>query len=577
MKWNKGLFHWLVIVVIACAIYVPGIQNSFTFLDDHVQVVDNPLVKSLHIESIKGMFSGFTVGMYQPVTTFFYAVTYSLFGENPAAFHLLSLVVHAINCFLVFKLLRHFLSSKSIGFLLAVLFLVHPIQVESVAWISALSNLLFSLFFLLAFGFYLKYRSTEKKKHLVFCFILFILSCLSKSAAVVFPIILLAYDYYISPKLTRTTLLQKVPFFAISILFGVVTIFGRETAGHLSDLTETFSTLDRIFLVSHSFLFYPLKFIFPYPLSAFYPYPSLTEGTLPLIYYVSPLGILLSIISIYLLRKKRLFLLGVGWFVATIILVLQFVPFGNQITTDRYLYLPLFGLLLILGFGIQRFKSSTLTYVLSPVLVLLAILSFQRVAIWENDKTLWTSVLETHPTVSQAYNNLGSFVLKENKNKEAFQYFNQAIELQPNYADAYSNRGNLLAQAGNSEAAIKDFNQAIALQPHADAYFNRANEYSKLNRLQEAISDYSSSISLQPRADSYTNRAFAYLKTRNIDLAKQDLLRAQKINPKYGRAYFLQGILEQNLGNRTAACKAFLKAANLGEENAKDAYSKTCR
>ena len=256
--------------------------------------------------------------------------------------------------------------------------------------------------------------------------------------------------------------------------------------------------------------------------------------------------------------------------------MLQFVPFGNQITTDRYIYLPLFGLLLILGSALQKVKESNLLVAAVIPIFILTTTSFKRVQIWQNDQTLWESVIETHPTVSQAYNNLGSFALKQNQSQQAFNYFNQAIQIQPNYADAYSNRGNLYAQAGNSSAAIKDFDTAIRLRPHADAYFNRANEFSNLNRLNEAISDYSESIKLDPRADSYTNRAFAYLKIQKVTLAQQDLKKAQQINPRYARAYFLEGIIEQNIGNKNAACSAFLKAANLGEANARKTYNQNC-
>lgn len=577
MSWGKSFIYGLAIAIIACAIYLPGIQNSFTYLDDHVQVVENPYLKYLDFKSIKNIFSNFFVGMYQPVTTFFYAVISALFGLNPEAFHSFSLILHIANSLVIFKLLQQFFQSKNLSFILTLLFVVHPMQVESVAWVSAFSNLLFSFLFLSAFWMYTKYKSENQNKYLFFSFTLFLLSCLSKSAAIVFPIVLFVYDYYLSNKIKFKLVVQKIPFFIVSIIFGVVTLMGRETAGHLSDLATTFDTLDRIFLVSHSFAFYQIKFLLPFGLSAFYPYPDLIQDSLPVAFYLSPILIVCLIACIVFFRKKSLLIFGALWFTVTIILVLQFVPFGNQITTDRYLYLPMFGLLLILGFTLQKVKESRLMLLSAFPILFFGFLSFQRVAIWENDETLWKSVLETHPNVSQAHNNLGSYSLKQNKNKAAFEYFNKAIQIQPNYADAYSNRGNLFAQAGNSDAALKDFDKAINLKPHADAYFNRANEYSKLNRLNEALTDYTKSIELEPRADSYTNRAFTYFKIKRNELARKDLKIAQKLFPNYGKAYFLEGIIEQNLGNKPAACSAFLKASKLGEKNASDAYSQTCR
>ena len=577
MKWDKRILYYSTIAIIACVLYLPNINNSFTFLDDHVQVVENPFIKSLDFQSVKGIFSSFFVGMYQPVTTLFYTITFALFGLNPSAFHLLSLLFHVANSWLIFKLLNCFFTNQNLSFLLCLVFLVHPMQVESVSWISAFSNLLFSFFFLAAFWTYLKYSQQQKASSLILCFGLFVLSCLSKSAAVVFPVALIAFDFFKTGTLKWKLLLQKLPFFAVSILFGIITIFGRETAGHLSDLTAAYSSFDRVFLVSHSVLFYPAKFLFPSQLSSFYPYPTFSHGVLPTLYYLSPVVLIGLGVVTYVKRENHLLLFGIMWFLITIALVLQFVPFGNQITTDRYLYLPLFGLLVLLGSVLQKLKNSKwLWFSILPLLVF-SFLSFQRTHIWENDEKLWKSVIKTHPSVSQAYNNLGSYVLKQNKNKQAFDYFNQAIQIQANYADAYSNRGNLFAQAGRSGEAMKDFNKAIQLQPHADAYFNRANEYSKLNRLDQAILDYSRSIELQPRADSYTNRAFTYLKLKKISLAREDLSSAQKLSPSYGRAYFLEGILEQNLGNKADACAAFLKAANFGDKNAAQAYSQSCR
>ena len=576
MNLSKNIRYGLTIVIVACIIYIPGFSNSFTYLDDHVQVVENPFIKSLSYESIKGMFSTYFVGMYQPVTTLFYAIVNSLFGLQPEAYHGLSLLLHIANSLLVFKLLQQFFNSKNVNFLLTLIFVVHPMQVESVAWVSAFSNLLFSFFLLLAFWHYIQYQKEQDLKYNIYYFIFFLLSCLSKSAAVVFPIILIAQDLFISGGFKIKQLLQKLPLLGVSIAFGLVTIFGRESAGHLSDLAQTYTVLDRIFLVCHSFLFYPIKFLIPLQLSAFYPYPQLTGGQLPILYYVSPILLIGIAVALFIFRSKKLLLFGALWFAISIFLVLQFVPFGNQITTDRYVYLPMFGLLLIIGYFVKKVKTKNLLLFASVPIVLFTTQSLQRVNIWQNDKKLWTSVIETHPTVSQAYNNLGSFALKQNQRKEAFNYFNLAIKLQPNYADACSNRGNLYAQSGNSEAALKDFNKAIGLKPHADAYFNRANEYSNLNRLQEAISDYSKSIELQARADSYTNRAFTYLKTQQIALAQKDVKMAQTLDPNYGRAYFLEGVIEQNIGNKNAACSAFLQAANLGETNAKKAYNQAC-
>lgn len=576
MNLKENILHPFLLTLFAVFIYFSGINFQFTFLDDYVQVVENPYIKSFDFNSLKGIFSHFFVGMYQPLTTTFYTIVYSFFGLNPAAYHTLSLLFHIANGILVFKLLHSWLGSNKLSFILSLIFIAHPMQVESVAWISALSTLVFTFFTLLSCLFYLRYYSDKSNKNYLLCLLLFVLACLSKSSAVILPILLLGIDFLQHRKFELKALLEKAPFFIVSLLFGIITLVGRETAGHLSDLSVDFNLIDRIFLVSHSILFYPFKFLLPINLSAFYPYPELINNSLPISYYLS-LPILLSMLALLIWqRKNHSLLFGMFWFFVGLILVLQLVPVGNQITTDRYIYLPMVGLLLIIGNFLKKLLSEKVLLILLLIPIILGIMSFSRTQIWENDETLWKSVIEVEPNVSQAYNNLGSYVLKQNKSKLAFGYFNQAIQIQPNYADAYSNRGNLYAQAGNSAAALNDFNIAIQLKPHADAFFNRANELSKQNKLQEAILDYSKSIDLAPKVDSYTNRAFAYLKLGQFEAAQKDLNIAIKIDVRYSRSYFLYGLLEQRLGNKNGACNYFSKASKLGEVNATAALQQYC-
>ena len=571
--------NWLFIatLLISCfATYYSSLNYNFTHLDDYVQVVDNTNIRSIELSSIKKIFSSTSVGMYQPVSTLFYALSYQFFQLNPFGYHLLSLIFHLINALLFYQLAKQFFKNEKLNYLLTLIFALHPIQVESIAWVSAFSNLAYSCFSLAGLLFYLKFNKENKATNYIICLAFFILAALSKSAAVIFPLIIILIDFY-QNKSIKKNWLNKVPFLLIAIVFGIITLQSRETAGHLSDLSSNFNAFDRVFLIAHSILFYPIKFIFPSGLSAFYPYPEIINNLLPINYYLSLVALSLLGIVVYRFRKHRLIWFGVAFYLICIGLLIQIVPFGNQITTDRYIYLPMIGLLFVLGFLLNKIDLKRYFNLLYLVPVVLAILSINRTSIWEDDEKLWNSVIAEYPNVSQAYNNLGSVALEKNNPVKALQHFNKAIELQANYADAYANRGNIYSQQGKSAKAIQDFNTAISLQSHADAYFNRANEFSKLGDINSAIQDYTSSLKIQERADTYTNRAFNYLKLGKLALAKQDLENSLNINPNFERSYFLLGLLEQRNGNLSKACNLFKKAMSLGSENAKLAIQKSCR
>lgn len=573
----KPLIGLIIIYLVATWVFSQSLSFDFTYLDDQEQIVQNPNIKSLNFNKLIDIFKSTSVGMYQPISTFFYAIVHTIGGLNPKAYHILSLVFHFLNILLVFQVFKKFHFTTNLALILTAIFAVHPMQVESITWLSAYSNLCFSFFFLLALLSYIKFTDRNYKVFYFLSLVLFILSGLAKSTAVVFPIVLIAYDFIIKEKALLKASLNKLPFLIVSIGLGIITIVSRESAGHLSDLSISFSWFDRIFLICHSILFYPVKFIAPINLSAFYAYPELSNGNLPALYYLSPLAILLIGVLLWRFRPNKVMLFGMVFYAIGISLVLQFIPVGNQLTTDRYIYLPMLGFLLIIAHFLSKLKSQKLVPFLIIIPLLLALLSYERTKVWENDKSIWTDVITKNPKVAQAYNNLGSYALKENNGKLAMQHFNKAIELKPYYADAYSNRGSLYADLGNSEKAFQDLNQAIQLRPHADAYYNRANEFVKMKDLNSALADYAESLKLKPSPDAYTNRAFVYAQMRQTQKAMDDLNRAIRLNQNYGQAYFLKGMIYNGEGNKNQACSELNKAARLNHVKAKQAIQQLCR
>lgn len=567
----------LLIFFLSLIAFFPGLNNDFTHLDDQVQVVENTNLQSLDWQNIKAIFSSTSVGMYQPISSFLYAITYQFNGANAFSFHLLSLLFHLLNIFLVFTLLQKLKLEKAKALLLTAIFALHPMQVESVSWVSAFSNLIFSYFYLLALIKYRDFQLQKRGKQIALTLLFFILALLSKSSAVTLPLALLALDYFEKQKITFKDWLNKLPFFALSIVFGLITVFSRESAGHLSDLSVQFDWFDRLFLISYSVFFYPLKWLFPFELSAFYPYPELSNGFLPWIYYASSIVLLAVFWMLWKQRKRTYLILGSLFYLFSISVVLQIIPVGNQLTTDRYIYLPMLGLLLIVYELTQSIPIKKLLPFFAVWAILLLVASHQRTKIWANDQLIWEDVIDKHPKVAQAHNNLGSYLLQKGQAQKAFKHFNQAVQLKPYYADALSNRGNLYSQQGNTQKALQDFNEAIKHRPHADAYFNRANEYVRLGELQKAITDYSESAALNASPDTYTNWAYALLQLKKVSEAEDKLQKALQLNPQFAQAHFLSGMLAQQQNEMTKACVHFQKAAQQNHSQAKQAMGRFCQ
>lgn len=575
---KKSNFLFLFAIGIAIlATYFSSFENAFTYLDDQVQVVNNSTIKQLSAENVKAIFSSTSVGMYQPMTTLIYAVIYQLNGLSPFAFHFASALFHFLNTLILFLLLKELKFTHWLLYLMCTIFAMHPMQVESVAWVSAFSNLVFTSFYLSSLLLYLHFINGKKKLHYWLSCFLFLLSCFSKATAISLPLILIAIDFYQHKNLKWKNLVNKLPFLLVSITFGLIAINSREAAGHLSDLSLNFGLIDRVFLISYSLLFYPIKFLWGFNLSAFYPYPELSNGFLPWAYYAAFLVLLGCVGLLYKFRNQKELLIAALLYLLMIAPTLHFVPVGNQLTTDRYIYLPMLGLLLFLGFLFKNLPMNYFKYATIFLAVGLGLMSFERSKVWQNDKQLWTDVIAKHPNVAQAYNNLGSYVLLEGKKQEAFQNFDKAIQLKPYYADAYNNRGNLYSQAGKSEKAMADFNKAIELRPHADAYFNRGNELSKSGNFQMAIDDYSQSLSLKKSSDTYTNRAFAKMNLNADAEAVNDLKSALKLDPTYHQAYFLLAMEARKRVDFDAACRYLQKAAQYGNQKAAAGFRELCQ
>ena len=405
-----------ILFVISMLAFAPMTKNSFiSTWDDGIYVIQNKLLPDLSWRGVVNIFSygdelQKQINNYHPITILSLALNYKFSGLSPTSYHITNMVFHSFNALLVF-LFTFYLSRKRLlpAVISGLLFALHPMHVESVAWISERKDVLYTFFFLGGLIAYLKYLEDEKIWKLSLAFMLFLFSCLSKAMAVPFPIILLLIDYLHRRNFSWKLVIEKIPFFILALVIGWMSV--NLQALSAINKFETFTFYQRIMHASFGFITYIQKFFLPTGLSAFYPYPAITTtGLLPLSFRVAPFICLTAVILLAWLATiktgiSRIIVFGILFYFFTVALVLQFLSVGLAIMADRYTYIPYIGLSFIVGmiadYFIQK-KSSVkfIGYGLSAAVGILCVVFFvqtnNRTRVWKNDIVLWTDVLQQY-------------------------------------------------------------------------------------------------------------------------------------------------------------------------------------
>lgn len=610
-----GYYMVLIIILILTAlIYFPTFNNDFINLDDHLQVTENPDIKSLSLNGIKTIFTSNYVGMYQPLTTLIFAFEYAVFGLNPSGYHLISLIFHLLNVILIFYFCILLFKNYQTAMIVSALFACHPLFVEAVGWVSARSTLTYSFFYLLSLIFYLGNKESNKRLYYFLSLLFFTFSMLSKAMAVTLPLILFLLDYYQKRKINWKLVIEKTPYFLIAITFGIVAVFIRENVGDLNSTNYYFDFGDRLIISFYQIVWYFSMAFFPLSLSSYYPDPT----NISLIYYMSPAFILILTALVVFLKKIRKELIFATLFLLISVgIVLKLFLFFDQNVTGRYTYLAYFGLFALFAILIQRIPlfGRKAIYSFIPVLVIVVFFSYQtneRIKVYKNSFTLWTDVLSKFPESHLAYINMGDAYKNSGDYKKALEYvnkgmkyykapkaymlrgylhtynemysealddYNQVIIMQPEYYQAYSNRGNLFMKMNNISAAFDDYNMAIRLTPDiAGHYFNRAVAFDVTGDIQKAIEDYHSCLRLDPQfTDAYLNLSIDYLIEGNYQNAMDYINDAIELDKESGKLFMIRGEINSNLGLREKACEDYRKAAGFGFDEAVIEISKHCQ
>jgi len=577
MKYNKDWLYLLIILFLTFATFYSTLSNGFTNRDDPSYVLDNIIIQNLNLTNIKTIFSSSFVSNYQPLTMISYALEYRFFGAEPFIYHMTNLVLHLLNAMLIYLLTKRLTKSAITAGLCTVLFSIHPLHVESVAWIAERKDVLFALFYLGALNSYFSYTQGDRPRtFFTITILLFLLSLLSKPTAVSFPFVLLIIDFYLRRPLNLKLIYEKIPFFLAALLLGTITLYTQSHLVTREDIVaQDYGMLGRILLSCYALLRYVLQLIIPHQLSCVYPFPVKAEGFYLPILYLSPLILIaLWLIVWKLSRYSRHIAFGLLFFVVSIFINLPFLLIGNAYMADRYTYIPSFGLFFIAGIGIDRairkfpvsnWRKYTIVIFCLAYITQLCLSSFQRCQVWKNSYTLWSDVIEKHPQFAIAYNNRGSALFEQKKYPQAMQDFNQALKIHPDFAKAYYNRGCIFYRLKNQRIALSEINHSLVLNPnYIEAYYMRGIIYQEMGQDDKALNDFNVFLRLKPNhLQAYSKRGNLLLKKGKYNSAIADFSMAISINRNSADLYNDRGVAYVAKGDHASAAADYSRAIAL--------------
>ena len=647
---SKQLAVVIAILAITFICFSPTLSSKKLFInwDDPVYITKQDLITKLDAPHLKKIFSDHDASLnYHPLTVLSLAENYQFSKLQPFGYFFTNLLLHLFNTFLVFIFLyRLALSSNNFKLqtsnskpfwtaaIASVLFGIHPMHVESVAWAAERKDVLYCFFFLCSCIAYLSYIKTNHIKFLVACFILFLFSCLSKAMAVPLPLVLMLIDYYYfnlritnetelrntnvssirnSEKFVIRRLIEKIPFLIVSLILGYAAV-KIQSKGAISDFHQ-YTLAQKFMFAAYGFMMYWVKLFAPINLSAFYPYPTLNNGDVSFIYKISPLVALLIVtVPLFISYKKsksafRILLFGFGFFFLMVALVLQFLSVGAAIMADRYSYLPYIGAVFIIGAFISEYIENTKTRtlaiaVMTVITAFLAVGCYNRVKVWNDDEKLWTDVIDKYPYVTEneggtvkvtqvgvdiAYENRANFYRDHNEPDMAMADYELMTRLHSKSDGAYNNMGNFYgmkaqdaAAKGNRELAnqmfskaLEMYSEAIRLKPgNIESISNRGITYSSMGDHRKAIDDFTAALSINPAATNLlTNIAFEKLQLGLYSESIGDCNNALATNPTDANVLFYRGTDYINLAQYSEAISDLSNAVKINPANSNAWYN----
>jgi protein O-mannosyl-transferase len=593
LKQNYKSLVITILILLGLIIYSDIFHNSFHF-DDKFSITDNFAIRN--IQNLRNIWNFWPVRF---ITLISFALNYHFHGLQVFGYYIVNILIHIIASIGVYWLILLTFSSvyfkkdrlKEYSVLIALssalIFLSHPIQTESVAYIHQRATSLVGLFYIFSICFYARSRLLSRdnkdwKISYFFSWIFALLSIFTKENAVTLPLAILLYEYcffkdnkplkkgYILPFLALIPIIPALIFLAKSTtdlaIVNVTDIMRRPVSGYYYFLTQL-----RVLVTYIRLFFLPINqnLDYDYVLSKTFLDPAVIMSLV----FLSAI----LVIAIRVFNKYRLISFSIFWFFLTLVPESSFIPLRDDVIFEHRLYLPMVGYSLFLVSGLYYlFKAKGVKFLIIMLSLIVAgysIMTYARNLAWKDEFTLWDDAVRKSPLKARPYINRGLAYQDKGNFDQAILDYNKAIEIKPNLAEAYINRGLSYQDKGNFDQALLDYNKGIAIKPNlAEAYYNRGLAYQDKGNLDQAILDYNKAIEIKPEyADAYYNRGLVYQNKGNLNQTILDCNKAIEINPEYADAYYNRGLAYQDKGNLDQALLDYNKAIEI-KPNYADVY-----
>ena len=580
-------------LIVATLVAFEQVRNhAFLNFDDNVYITENRHIQSgLTLQSLAWAFTTMHAANWHPLTWLSHMLDCELYGLNPGGHHLTNLVFHLASTLLLFLVLKQMTGRVWVSGFVAALFALHPLRVESVAWVAERKDVLSTFFWMLTMWAYLRYVERPRLNRYLLVLLCFALGLSSKPMLVTLPFILLLLDYWplsrfqfgqatvndephrsMDTRDQKTSALhlveEKAPLFLLSAVSSIVTVFAQQKGGAVVSL-ESFSLQSRFANALVSYVSYIEKMIWPHHLAVFYPYPEL----LP-IWKVAGAGLLLVFVSFLVIlaaRKRPYLVVGWFWYLGTLVPVIGLMQVGSQAMADRFSYVPLIGLFIMVIWSVPdilvgwRYRRVALSILAGVILLILMMVTRFQVRHWQNDVTLFTHTLDVTVNNALSRNNLGAALFRQGGYQEAIVHYTEALRIDPHNALARNGLGLALARQGRYQEAIDHWKEVLRITPDfADAHDNLGTALSHLGKYQEAVKHYRDALRIKPdNANAHNNLGGALRRLGRHEEAIAHFTEALKIKSDYAEAHGNLGNIFTELGRVEEAIAQYNEALRI--------------
>lgn len=507
-SFNTYIPYLIAIAVIA--LYSRVLWHEFVIYDDPAYVIENPHVRAgLTLDGIRWAFTSGYESNWFPLTRISHMIDVSLFGMNPAGHHFVNLLFHALGTALLYIFLNRTTGKQWLSIVAALLFGLHPLRVESVAWIAERKDVLSTFLCMLTLNIYSVYTETKGFRWYLATICLFALGLMSKPMLVTLPVLMLLMDWWplnrwrgernkreILPLWT-----EKLPFFILAASSSLVTYLVQQSAGTVA---QTFTIPARLARASVSYLLYLYKTLYPVKLTVIYPVSIYPPGFFAVATSITVLA-LITLIAVYSRRKLPYFFTGWLWYLVSMMPVIGLIQVGQHSIADRYTYIPHIGIFITVVWGADRLmghirrKRELLLSASAIALIILIVLTSLQLRHWKNSVTLFRHALEVTDNNWVAHDNLGQVLLEQGKVDEAIAHFRASVKAKPSYTPGYINLGVSLHTSGKTGEAIESFRTASMQQPlNPKIHLDLGYLYLEQGNIEQASAEYRQLQNLSP-------------------------------------------------------------------------------